>query len=220
MPSKSQPDFSGALLAELRGLHKTCRTHSSEIRGNTRQKAKGLLLKSNPLLTSELWITQLEAALYYASGCAVDARYARLVRDASANLKRSRTAAKYPADTWAFLPLIVLARDNRNVHLERVRHMIANYERTGQINATDKARLTNEIEHYRDQEPELWTQLCARFEACGRQPEEEADWEDEMCPHCNSKKTRLVNQLQLRSADEPMTLFYKCHNCKGDFRID
>lgn len=220
MPSKAQPEFAVALLEEVRGLHRKCCRNSYDTRGKTRQKARSLLFNSNPSLTTELWIAQLEASLYYASGCAVDSRYARLVRGASANLRRSQSAINYPADTWAFLPLLVLSRDNRSVHLERVRHMIANYERTGKINDADKERLKSEIDIYQDTDLETWTHLSEQFEACCRQPEEEEDWEDETCPYCNSKKTRLINQLQLRSADEPMTLFYKCYNCHGDFRLD
>ncbi|CAN0516743.1 unnamed protein product, partial [Ectocarpus sp. 12 AP-2014] len=33
------------------------------------------------------------------------------------------------------------------------------------------------------------------------------------CPFCNNKEAFFL-MVQLRSADEPMTCFYKCTNCK------
>lgn len=32
------------------------------------------------------------------------------------------------------------------------------------------------------------------------------------CPKCSNKKAYFM-QIQIRSADEPMTTFYKCTNC-------
>lgn len=39
-----------------------------------------------------------------------------------------------------------------------------------------------------------------------------ADLTDEKCPKCEHPKAYFMQQ-QTRSADEPMTIFYRCQNC-------
>lgn len=45
---------------------------------------------------------------------------------------------------------------------------------------------------------------------------ENVDQTDAVCPHCDSKRAYYM-QIQIRSADEPMTTFYKCVKCKGNW---
>lgn len=40
---------------------------------------------------------------------------------------------------------------------------------------------------------------------------------DATCPHCHNKRAYYM-QLQTRSADEPMTVFYKCTACKEQWK--
>lgn len=44
---------------------------------------------------------------------------------------------------------------------------------------------------------------------------------EERCPKCSHPRA-YVKQIQIRSADEPMTLFYKCcdHACGHTWRVD
>ena len=42
---------------------------------------------------------------------------------------------------------------------------------------------------------------------------EKVDQTEALCPHCGNGKAYFM-QLQTRSADEPMTIFYKCTKCK------
>lgn len=49
-------------------------------------------------------------------------------------------------------------------------------------------------------------------EAWKNVPETEA-----LCPHCGNKRAYYM-QLQTRSADEPMTVFYKCTKCKEQWK--
>ena len=43
---------------------------------------------------------------------------------------------------------------------------------------------------------------------------ENVDQCDAQCPHCEVGKRAYYFQMQIRSADEPMTTFYKCVECK------
>ena len=43
------------------------------------------------------------------------------------------------------------------------------------------------------------------------------DQSDALCPHCAHGKAYYM-QVQTRSADEPMTIFYKCVECKGRWK--
>mmetsp|Transcript_9294 Transcript_9294/g.11140 ORF Transcript_9294/g.11140 Transcript_9294/m.11140 type:complete len:110 (-) Transcript_9294:962-1291(-) len=40
---------------------------------------------------------------------------------------------------------------------------------------------------------------------------------DAVCPNCNHKRAYYM-QFQTRSADEPMTVFYKCTACKEQWK--
>ncbi len=42
------------------------------------------------------------------------------------------------------------------------------------------------------------------------------DQTDAVCPHCDNKRAYYM-QIQIRSADEPMTTFYRCTACKGNW---
>jgi DNA-directed RNA polymerase III subunit RPC11 len=42
---------------------------------------------------------------------------------------------------------------------------------------------------------------------------ENVDQTDATCPECNNKRAYYM-QIQIRSADEPMTIFYRCTACK------
>lgn len=42
---------------------------------------------------------------------------------------------------------------------------------------------------------------------------ENVDQTDATCPDCGNKRAYYM-QIQIRSADEPMTIFYKCTACK------
>jgi DNA-directed RNA polymerase III subunit RPC11 len=42
---------------------------------------------------------------------------------------------------------------------------------------------------------------------------ENVDQTDASCPFCENKRAFYI-QIQIRSADEPMTVFYKCTKCK------
>ena len=46
-----------------------------------------------------------------------------------------------------------------------------------------------------------------------------ADQTDANCPKCTSRRA-YFQQLQIRSADEPMTAFYKCVECGFRWRED
>eukprot|EP01041_Mallomonas_annulata_P009670 gene9670-20110_t len=45
---------------------------------------------------------------------------------------------------------------------------------------------------------------------------ENVDRTQTRCPHC-SHDTAYFMQIQIRSADEPTTIFYKCCNCMGQW---
>ncbi|KYN37418.1 DNA-directed RNA polymerase III subunit RPC10 [Trachymyrmex septentrionalis] len=47
------------------------------------------------------------------------------------------------------------------------------------------------------------------------------DSTDERCPKCSHSRA-YFKQLQTRSADEPMTIFYRCcnHECAHTWRVD
>ena len=47
---------------------------------------------------------------------------------------------------------------------------------------------------------------------------ENVDQIDAPCPHCESKRAFYL-QIQIRSADEPMTVFYKCVQCRGNWSV-
>lgn len=208
--------FSKEIDTELRTLYQQIQPLALPAALNSRQKAKELLQNSvinNPLITPR-WLEELENSLFYATGCLVDRRYLRLVRDSVANLKRSSTAHLFPAEAWPFLPLTVLSRDNQAVHLERIEQRLKLFEKTQQIDPFEKQKLELEIGQYRVRNPELFEQLIQRLEI---QVESEEDWENETCPHCSSKRTRCTGQFQVRSADEPMTSYYACQDCKGTF---
>ncbi|RYG50910.1 hypothetical protein EON67_04420 [archaeon] len=42
---------------------------------------------------------------------------------------------------------------------------------------------------------------------------ETVDQTDAVCPHCDNRRAYFM-QIQIRSADEPMTIFYRCTACK------
>ena len=42
---------------------------------------------------------------------------------------------------------------------------------------------------------------------------ENVDRTSTVCPHCSNKEAYFM-QIQIRSADEPMTVFYKCCKCR------
>ena len=46
---------------------------------------------------------------------------------------------------------------------------------------------------------------------------ENVDSTDAVCPKCDHNRAYFM-QIQIRSADEPSTLFYKCVNCSFDWR--
>ena len=209
-----------ALAKDLGSIYEQCRKKVVSSRSNTRQQALGMLKKAvQSAVASEVWVERMECSLYYATGCDVDARYLRCVRDASANLRRTKTAIQFPPDTWPFLSLVVLSRDNEVVHLERLQYLLRNFEKTGQISDLDRERVEREMSFYEGRQQ--WEQLAAQLEACSRQPEEEADWESNIaCPECNSKKTKFLYELQMRSADEPMTAFFKCFSCGAPFKLE
>ena len=46
---------------------------------------------------------------------------------------------------------------------------------------------------------------------------ENVDSTEAVCPECNHGKAYFL-QVQTRSADEPMTTFYKCCNAQCNFR--
>jgi DNA-directed RNA polymerase III subunit RPC11 len=46
-----------------------------------------------------------------------------------------------------------------------------------------------------------------------------ADQSDANCPKCTNRRA-YYQQLQIRSADEPMTTFYKCTECGHRWRED
>lgn len=48
---------------------------------------------------------------------------------------------------------------------------------------------------------------------------ENVDQTDATCPHCNNKRAYFM-QIQIRSADEPMTTFYKCTACRKNWAAD
>ena len=149
MPSHAPVDseqFAAELMNEMRLLHRSSLALPLGARGQQRERVRRLLRQSGKPALSDTWIVQLESALYAATSCAGEPRYSTAVRNASANLRRSETAHHFPAEAWPFLPLIVLARDNRPVHLERIRHQIDVYERTHHISELDRARLTAEID--------------------------------------------------------------------------
>ncbi|AXN91110.1 putative transcription elongation factor TFIIS [Namao virus] len=39
------------------------------------------------------------------------------------------------------------------------------------------------------------------------------------CKRCKKKKCTVTSQLQIRSADEPMTIFVTCHECNFTFKV-
>ena len=47
---------------------------------------------------------------------------------------------------------------------------------------------------------------------------ENVDQIDAACPHCDSKRAYYL-LIQIRSADEPMTAFYKCVLCRGNWSV-
>jgi len=221
MPNHAPVDseqFAAELMNEMRLLHRSSLALPLGARGQQRERVRRLLRQSGKPALSDTWIVQLESALYTATSCAGDPRYSTAVRNAAANLRRSESAHKFPAEAWPFLPLIVLARDNRPVHLERIRHQIDIYERTHHISELDRARLTAEIDTYSVAEPELHQELAARL--ADKPVAEVEDWESDPCPHCGSLRTRFLYELQIRSADEPMTQYHTCTTCSQNFTLN
>ena len=47
---------------------------------------------------------------------------------------------------------------------------------------------------------------------------ENVDQTEAACPHCDSKRAYYL-QIQIRSADEPMTTFFKCVACRGNWSV-
>jgi DNA-directed RNA polymerase subunit M/transcription elongation factor TFIIS len=219
MPNKQETEhWSREVEQQLCGLYSKSNKLSLPKSLNSRLKAKEMLLNSaqqNPLVTAR-WLTELENSLFYATGCLVDKRYLRLVRDSVANLKRSRSAHLFAAEAWPFLPLTVLSRDNVAVHLERIEQQLKLFEKTQQIDALEKPKLLREIGQYEESQPELFAQLCKRLELRVETDSDE-DWQNETCPHCSSRRTRCTGQFQIHSADEPMTTYYACQTCRGTF---
>jgi transcription elongation factor S-II len=41
-----------------------------------------------------------------------------------------------------------------------------------------------------------------------------------LCPECESDNTIVAAQMQTRGADEPMTVFFRCNNCKAAWKDD
>lgn len=228
MPSKPGPGqaedtelFSRQLSTDLCRWHREIKLLHISAAGTSRNRTRNVLAKSARNTVSPVWLTQLECSLYYASSACVDRRYHQCSRDASANLRRSESAFTFPPDVWPFLSFMVLSRDNQALHLERVRHGLSSYEKSGQITDIEKQRLTAEIEIYKSKNPPLYLELTERLNAEPKKIvpiEPEGDWEGPAtCPHCKSKKTRSTDLLQMRSGDEPMTNFFACYNCKQTF---
>lgn len=191
---------------------KMSKSHSSRLKA---KEMLGSSAQQNPLITQR-WLTELENSLFYSTGCLVDNRYLRLVRDSVANLKRSRSAHLFAAEAWPFLPLTVLSRDNSTVHLERIEQKLKLFEKTQQIDAFEKDKLLREIQIYEELQPELFAELCKRLEQKA-ETDTDDNWENETCPHCSSRRTRCTGQFQIHSADEPMTTYYACKTCRGTF---
>lgn len=73
-----------------------------------------------------------------------------------------------------------------------------------------------------DMFPELWEPIMEQVAMKQLRKEKTVDVEKMapgafQCGKCRSRKTSYY-QLQLRSADEPMTTFVTCHNCNNRFK--
>lgn len=51
----------------------------------------------------------------------------------------------------------------------------------------------------------------------GKEAWEHVDQIEADCPKCSNRKAYFM-QIQIRSADEPMTTFYKCTNCGNQWK--
>ena len=51
----------------------------------------------------------------------------------------------------------------------------------------------------------------------GKEAWKDVDQTDATCPNCSFRKAYFY-QVQIRSADEPMTVFYKCADCGHQWR--
>jgi DNA-directed RNA polymerase subunit M/transcription elongation factor TFIIS len=222
MPNNAKPivnDFAEKLCADLCSWHRETKILPAGRFTKHRINARRVLEKAGRGTVNSAWINNLECSLYYASSCSLDERFSSSLREAAANLRRNDKAGDYPADLWAFLPLVVLSRPNRTVHLERIRYGLALFEKIGRMTELEETRLRREIGFYSDSDPDLHKTLMERLEAKPvEEDEEQGDWiGSEKCPHCGSHKTKFTHDLLMRSADEPLTNFYLCVSCKQSF---
>lgn len=66
--------------------------------------------------------------------------------------------------------------------------------------------------------PLLWDPIIKRREYCEYKRNNMATTDAYKCRKCGERKSSTY-QLQTRSADEPMTIFITCENCKHSFKI-
>lgn len=190
------------------------------IHSKNRNIARSVLRKAAKPSVDDFWLERLECALFYANSCTAESDYLSSIRGAASNLRRNNCAERYEPGAWPFLSLMFLSRDSKDVHVQRIKCQIGAYEKSHQITELEKNRLLAEINVYAESDPELCKLLIDRLEDRPVDEAELGDWESEKCPFCDSKKTRLTGQAQLRSADEPDATFHHCYACKGDFRLD
>lgn len=172
----------------------------------------------------------LENYIYFKQSCIIDIHYKNEIRKYVNVLKNvgHYIFEKYSIQEFARLPEHLIRRGSKQHQAslkKKIQHIFFGIKNRKILEQTK-----NEIDIYKDiaqseKNPEkkhifenIYTSLNQQFENATCEKDDDNFPESfEKCRKCKSYRTSYV-EFQTRSADEPMTLFFTCHDCANHWR--